>query len=61
MLIKVLGKNLSCTEWGCHHCKEETEKIMKLIEQRKKVIIVLNPDFNISNRFMSYHISCKEI
>lgn len=60
LLIRVLGRNLSLSEWGCQTCKEETEKIVSLINQRKKVVIVLDPAFNVSACFESYHISCKE-
>lgn len=61
LLIKVLAKNLSLTERGCDTCKEEVVKIVDSIDKRKKVVIILDPAFNICNRFESYHISCKEI
>jgi hypothetical protein len=72
LLIKLMYRNLSKGDYGCSHCKENTESIIKLLESRKRVVIAFNPDFNVIHDedrlhghpvnsvhqvFMSYHIS----
>ena len=65
-------RNLSKGEYGCHSCQKSAKEIIKLIEQRKRVVIAFNPEeklihatelhkghpvTTVGNVFMSYHIS----
>jgi hypothetical protein len=50
-------RNLNKGEYKCDHCRESAKEIIKLLEQRKRIVIAFNPDFNTSDCFMSYHIS----
>ena len=57
LIMKLMYRNLSRGDYKCPHCREEAEEIMKLLEKRKRVVMVLTPDFNAFDTFMSYHIS----
>jgi hypothetical protein len=72
LIMKLMYRNLAKGDYGCDLCKESAKEIIKLLEQRKRVVIAFNPDMKtihgegklygqtvvtVHNVFMSYHIS----
>ena len=57
LIMRLIYKNLSRGEYGCPRCRESAQSIFKLLEERKRIVIALNPALNCSDYFMSYHIT----
>lgn len=57
LMMKLMYRNLSRGDYKCPYCREEAAEIIELMEKRKRVVIVLNPDFNTFDNFTSYHIT----
>lgn len=57
LIRRLMYQNLSKGDYGCATCRASTEDIIKRIEKRKRIVIEFNPDFNICDCFMGYHIT----